>query len=324
MGGRVHRTSRIYVAGGDTLIGAALLERLQAERYEHIAGTPPHEPDLTDAGQVEDFFSEARPEYVFMAAGNSGGIQANRSYPADLMLHNLLVTVNMVEAARRHGVSKLLYLGSSCSYPRNARQPLGVEALLGGPLEPTSEAYALAKLAGTRLCQAYREQYGVFFVTAIPANPFGRHDDFSVDNAHVVPALIGKMHRAKIRNEGEVTIWGTGVPRREFIYSRDLADACLFVMANYDEPASINLGGGSVLSIAELARAVAEVVGYRGRLRFDSSKPDGAPLKGLDSSALSALGWRPQTDFRTALEETYTWFQDHVVMEDPADVPAAV
>jgi GDP-L-fucose synthase len=320
----MNRTSRIYVAGGETPLGAALLERLRALGYEHLVGTPPDEPDLTAAGQVEDFFAEARPEYVFVAAGDSGGIRANRTRPADLMLHNLLVTAHVVQAAHVHGVAKLLYLASSCSYPRAAPQPLRVDALLTGPLEPTSEAYALAKLAGLRLCRAFREQYGARFITAVPANAFGPHDDFRPDQGHIIPSLIRKFHEAKYRGDRQVAVWGTGTPRREFIYSRDLADACLFLMNRYDEPAPINLGCGPVLSIAEAAEAVAEVVGYRGRLRFDASQPDGAPLKALDSSPLGALGWRPRADFRTALTETYHWFRRHVVKEDVPDVPAPV
>jgi GDP-L-fucose synthase len=317
------RTSRIYVAGGDTLIGAAFLERLRASGYEHLVGTPPDEPDLTDPGQVEDFFAEARPEYVCLAAGKSGGIHANRTCPADLMRHNLLVTAHVVHAAHEHGVHKLLYLASSCSYPRNAPQPLRVEALLTGLLEPTSEAYALAKLAGLRLCRAYREQYGDGFVTGIPANAFGPHDDFSPQSGHVIPGLIRKFHEAKVRGEREVAVWGTGTARREFIYARDLADACLLVMARYDAAEPINLGGGAELAIADVARTVAEVVGYTGRRWFDTGKPDGAPLKALDSRPLHALGFRPRTSFRTALEETYDWFQRHVA-DDTGDLPTAL
>jgi GDP-L-fucose synthase len=320
----VNRTSRIYVAGGDTPLGAALLERLRAAGYERLVGTPPDEPDLTAAGPVDDFFAEARPEYVFVAAGESGGIYANRTRPADLMRHNLLVTAHVIQAAHAHGVAKLLYLASSCSYPRMAPQPLRVDALLTGSLEPTSEAYALAKLAGLRLCQAFREQYGASFITAVPANAFGPHDDFRPGQGHVISGLIRKLHEAKRRGDRQVAVWGTGTPRREFIYFPDLAEACLFVMKHYDEPTPINLGGGPVLSIAETAQAIAEVVGYRGRLCFDARQPDGAPLKALDSSPLRALGWRPRTDFRTALLETYAWFRRHVVKEDIRDVPTFV
>jgi GDP-L-fucose synthase len=320
----VHRTSRIYVAGGDTLIGAALLEHLRAAGHERLVGVAPEEPDLTDAEQVEDFFSEARPEYVFVTAGKSGGIQANQARPAELIRNNLLVAAHVMHAAHEHGVTKLLYLGSSCSYPREAAQPLRAESLMAGLLEPTSEAYALAKLAGIKLCQAYQRQYGARFIPAIPANAFGPHDDFRPESGHVIPALLHKFHQAKERGERRVTVWGSGKPQREFVYAPDLADACRFVMTRYDGFDPINLGGGSDLSIAEVARAVAEVVGYRGRFTFDVSKPDGAPRKALDSSPLQALGWRARTPIARALEETYEWYLRHAAKEDPTDVRALV
>jgi GDP-L-fucose synthase len=320
----VNPTSRIYVAGGRTVLGAALLERLHAAGYRHLVGTPPDEPDLTVAGQVDDFFGEVRPEYVFLAAGQSGGIGLNRTRPAELMLNNLLVTAHVVDAAHRHGVTKLLYLASSCSYPRHALQPLRVESLLAGPLEPTSAAYATAKLAGWQLCTAYRQEYGARFVTAIPANAFGPHDDFSPESAHVLPALLRRAHEAKVHGEPALVVWGTGKPRREFVYSRDLADACLFVMRHYEGSTPINLGGGPDWSVAEAAALVADVVGYRGRLRFDPSRPDGVPLKGLDCTPLRALGWHPATDFRTALAETYAWFLQQVSKEVYTDVRTAV
>lgn len=319
----MNRRDRIFVGGGDTLAGAAILDLLR-ERGLAVVGAPPGEPDLTDPRQVDDFFAEARPEYVFLTAGKSGGIGLNRARPAELMLDNLLVTANVLQASHRYGVSKLLYLASSCAYPKDAPQPLRVESLTTGPLEPTSEAYATAKLAGWKLCDAYRRQYGSLFITAFPANPFGPHDDFTADGGHVLPALIRRAHEAKVRGEPTLTVWGTGTPRREFLFARDLADACLFVMEHYDDEPPINLGVGTDLSIAEAARAVAEVVGYRGRIVFDASHPDGAPLKRLDSSPLHALGWRPAVDFRPALSETYHWFLHHAVTEDPAHVRQAV
>jgi GDP-L-fucose synthase len=315
------RTARIYVAGGDTLIGAALLARLGQAGYEHLVGAPPDEPDLSVVGQVEDFFAEVQPDYVFLTAGHSGGIQANMARPADLMLHNLLVATHVIQAAHLHGVKKLLYLGSSCSYPLNAPQPLRVESLMSGALEPTSDAYAMAKLAGLKLCQAFRRQYGSPFITAIPANAFGPHDDFCPATAHVLPALLRKIHEAKERGDRRVVVWGTGSPLREFLYAADLADACLCVMMHYDEPVPINLGGGTTLTIAEVAHAIAEVVDYRGQVVFDATHPDGVPAKTLDASPLYALGWRPCTPFRTALEQTYAWF---ATQEEPTDVPAAV
>jgi GDP-L-fucose synthase len=312
----VNRDARIYVAGGDTPLGAALVERLVAGGYGNLVGASPAEPDLTLAGPVEDFFAEARPEYVFVAAGRSGGIHLNRTRPAELMLDNLLVAAHVVDAAYRHGVAKLLYLASACAFPRNAPQPLRVESLMAGPVEATSAAYATAKLAGWKLCEAYRQQYGVRFITAIPSNTFGPHDEFSPDVGHVIPALIRKAHDAKVQGEPALTVWGTGTARREFLYSHDLADACIFVMERYDEAEPINLGGGSVLTIGEVARAVADIVGYEGRIYFDTRKPDGAPWKALDSSKLRRLGWRPATDFCAALAETYAWFLQHVVKED--------
>ncbi|HEY7426272.1 MAG TPA: GDP-L-fucose synthase, partial [Gemmataceae bacterium] len=296
----------------------------RAAGYTRLISEPPGEPELTCSRQVKEFFAAERPEYVFLAAGASGGIHANHAYPATLMRDNLLSATHIIHTAHRYGVAKLLYLASSCSYPRLAPQPMRVEALMTGPLEPTNEAYAMAKLAGLKLCQAYRQQYGSPFVTAIPANAFGPHDDFSAQDSHVIPGLIRKFHEARCRGQAEVRVWGSGQPRREFIYARDLADACLFVMNNYDDAEPINLGGGTDLSIAETARVIADVVGYHGRLFFDATHPDGMPLKGLDSEPLKELGWRPSTTFRAALAETYDWFLRHIVPQENRDVREAV
>jgi GDP-L-fucose synthase len=315
--------ARVFVAGGDTLLGAALRERLRAEDVR-LTGAPPEEPALADAGQVEAFFAEARPEYVFLAAGKSGGIRANQAYPATLTRDNLLVIANVLHAAHTYRVRRLLYLASSCCYPRLAPQPLAVESLMTGPLEPTNEAYATAKLAGIVLCRAYRQEHGADFVPAIPANSFGPHDHFDPEDAHVIPGLIRRMHEAKARGDAALAIWGTGRARREFVYARDLADAALFVMGRYEGRGPINLGGGQDLSIAELAEAVAEAVGYCGRLVFDASKPDGMPRKGLDAGPLRRLGWAPRADFRAALAETYAWFLGNVAGEEAAHVRAAV
>jgi GDP-L-fucose synthase len=301
------KEARIYVAGGSTLIGAALLSQLTDDGSGSVIGGV-GEPDLTDACAVDEYFAAHAPEYVFLAAGRSGGIAANQRYPAELIRDNLLVECNVIHSAYRHGVRKLVYLASSCSYPRLAPQPILEAALLTGPLEPTNEAYAVAKIAGIKLCQAYRQQYGVHFVAAIPANAFGPGDDFSLEESHVIAALIRKMHEAKTRGRAEVEVWGSGTPRREFIFVRDLADACLWVMNRYDGIEPINLGAGVDVSIRELAEAVRETVGYTGRLRFDASKPDGMPRKALDSSKLYGLGWRPQAGFQDALAETYAWF----------------
>jgi GDP-L-fucose synthase len=303
--------TRVFVAGGDTLPGAALLDLLPAEGFNNLVGVGADEPDLADALAVNSFFAAERPEVVFLVGGPSGGIGLNRARPADLMLANLQVATNVLDAAHRHGVRKLLYLASSCAYPREAPQPLRPESLGTGPLEPTSAPYATAKLAGAVLCDAYRRQYGCRFVTGFPANPFGPGDDFGADSGHVIPALIRRAHEAKERGDATLTVWGTGSPRREFLFSRDLAAACLFAVRHYEGDTPLNLGGGTVLSVAEAARVVCEVVGFRGRLAFDATKPDGAPLKALDSSALLALGWRPATPFRAAVEETYHWFLHH-------------
>jgi GDP-L-fucose synthase len=316
--------ARTFVAGGSTLIGRAILDRLRAAGFRRLVGGPPDEPDLADAGRVASFFSWERPQYVFLAAGKTGGIGANQSRPAELMLDNLLAAAHVLRESQRAGVSKLLYLASSCSYPRLAPQPMRPESLLAGPPEPTSDAYAVAKLAGWKLCQAYRRQHGARFIVGIPANAFGPFDDFSPDGGHVLPALMRRMHAAKRRGDRSLAVWGTGRPLREFIYARDLADACLFVMRRYDGEEPINLGGGWECSIAEAARRIADIVGYRGRIVFDEGKPDGAPRKALDAGPLFALGWRPTTDFRTALEETYAWFCTHESAKEPQHVRAAV
>ena len=319
----MRRTSRIYVAGGDTMIGAALRERLRISGFERIVGEPPDEPELTDDRQVEAFFAEARPDLVFLTAGTVGGIEANQQRPAELMHHNLLVTTHVLHAAHRYGVEKLLYLASSCSYPKEAPQPFQPSSIMTGALEETSAAYATAKLTGIQLCQAYRRQFGRRFFSAIPANPFGPHDDFNQNTGHVISALMSRIHQAKMNDQREVILWGTGRPRREFIYSQDLAAACMFVMTHYHDAEPINLGSGVELSIAELAKEVARVVGYCGRMRFDSSKSDGMPRKSLDSSKLFDLGWRPKIHFRTGLEETYSWFLTNIVKEE-SDVSATV
>jgi len=286
----VERDARIFVAGGETLIGSAILRRLERQGFSRLCNRRGDEPDLSDAGEVQAYFRRHRPQYVFHAAGRSGGIGANVRAPADLMLDNLLTGAHVIRAAHDHGVKRLLFLASSCSYPREAPQPLAVPSLLTGPLEPTNEAYAVAKISGIKLCQAYRRQYG---------------DDFSREDSHVIAALVCKMHEAKLRGDGEVVLWGTGAARREFIYVDDLADACLLVLSQYSEDDPINLGGGPTLSIRELAEGIRRVVGFAGRLRFDAAHPDGMPVKALESSRLLALGWRPQTSFDEALAATY-------------------
>lgn len=299
--------SRIYVAGGRTMIGRALLRRLAAAGFQPVA--PDEEPDPGDLASVERFFDRHRPEYVFVAAGQTAGIGGNLAHPADLMTDNLLVAAHLIPAAARQGVEKLLYLASSCIYPPQGQYPLQTSALWSGPLEPTSAAYATAKLAGVALCDAYRRQHGLPFVSGIAADAYGPGDDFTPDNSHVVGALLRRFDEAAQSRAASVDVWGSGRPRREFIYVDDLADAAIFAMTMYDGAAPINLGTGVDTSIADLAREVAAVVGYKGEIRFDSSRPDGMPFKGLDSSLLHSLGWRPSWTLRRGLEETYRWYR---------------
>jgi GDP-L-fucose synthase len=304
-------SARIYVSGMQTPIGSALVRVLRLQGCENLVGIEQGEPDLTDPEEVDAFFADTKPEYVFMAAGKAGGIRANQNFPAILMRDNLLVECNVIHSAHRHGVKKLLYLASSCCYPRACQQPMRVESLMTGQLEPTSEAYALAKLAGIGLCQAYAQQHGAAFVSAIPADTFGPGDSFSPKDSHVVPAIIGRMHEAKVAGRDVVEIWGTGNPQREFVFTDDVADACAFVMHRYHGPSPINLGGGTVSSVGEVAVAIKEIVGFVGALRFDLSKPDGMPMKALDSSMLMDLGWRPKTSLRDGLRAAYEWFLSH-------------
>jgi len=300
---------KIYVAGAQTLIGAAILRALKQRSPGSSVINGTDEPDLTHGSDVDSFFAQTTPDFVYLAAGDSGGIAYNQHYPADLMRHNLLVECHVIESAYCHGVQKLLYLASSCTYPKHCSQPMRVASLMSGPLEPTNEAYALAKIAGIKLCQAYAEQHGARFISAIVANAFGPGDDFSLTISHVIPALIRKMHEAKKTGAKSIEIWGSGTPRREFIYADDLADACLFTMENYDDATEpINLGNGTDLSIKELAQMVREVVGYGGELHFDRTKPDGMPEKRLDSTRLAEMGWGPKSSMPSALAATYQWF----------------
>ena len=304
------KTANIYVAGGETALGKALLNRLAKAGYTNVVGSGNGEPSLNNASQVEAFFAETNLQYVFLVAGKSGGIAMNQQRPAELMIDNLLVECNIIDAAYRHKVTKLLYLASSCVYPRDCPQPIGEDSLFNGPLEPTNQAYAVAKIAGIELCRAYNQQYGVNFITGIPANAFGPGDDFSLEDSHVIAALIRKMHDTKEANGPVVPVWGSGAPRREFIFVDDLADACLFLMEHYDAPESINIAGGAVVSIRELAELIKEVIGYSGGLEFEGTKPDGMPMKVLDPGRLRAMGWEPKTSLRSGLVATYSWFSD--------------
>jgi len=306
----VDLTDRIYVAGSETLVGKALLRRLDSAGYFNVVDTSSVEPDLTDGASVNAYFEATRPNYVFLAAGKSGGIRANQKYPADLMLNNLLIQCQIIRSAQRHGARKLLYVASSCSYPRSSPQPMQVRSLMTGPLESTSEAYAMAKIAGIKLCQAYQQQHGADMISVIPGDVFGPGDDFGLEDSHVIAALIRKMHQAKIDGAPTVEVWGSGLPRREFIFVDDVADAAIFLMQSYSDPTPVNLGNGSEISIKDIAELIRKVVGYNGQLRFDYTKPDGMPLKALDSSELMAMGWRPKVSLGRGLEETYRWFLD--------------
>ncbi len=302
------KDSRIYVAGGNTLIGSAILRELERQRYTNIIGKTGDGPELTDAGQVDRFFESSKPDYVFLAAGKSGGIMANQKYPAEMMLENLLVECHVIHNAWRHKVKKLLYMASSCSYPKHCPQPMQVESILSGPLEPTSEAYAIAKIAGIKLCQAYHQQYRMNFIAGIPADVFGPGDNFNKEDSHVIPGLIRKMHEAKEQSSKSVEVWGSGRQRREFVFVDDLADAYIFVMNNYNGSQPINIGAGSDLSIKEVALLIKDIVDYEGELYFNIEKPDGIPVKVLDSGELSQMGWLPKMPLQTALSVTYDWF----------------
>lgn len=298
-------TDTVFVAGGDTLIGSALLRQLEARGFSRLLGPAAGECEMADGNAVDRFFAANRPAYVFHAAGKSGGIAENQTHPATLMRDNLAVNLNIIDAAYRHGARKLLYLASSCCYPRLCPQPMSVEHLMTGPLEPTNEAYATAKLAGIRLVQAYRTEHGADFVAGIPANAFGIGDDFDPARAHVVGALMHRMHAARQRGDASITVWGTGEARREFIFADDLADACLFAMENYSSSIPINLGGGADVSIRELAEMIRDVVGFEGELHFDAARPDGMPFKALNSEPLQSLGWEVRTSLAKGLQATY-------------------
>jgi GDP-L-fucose synthase len=305
----VTEDDKIYVAGHRGLVGSAIVRALAAAGHRNVVTKARDELDLRRQGDVERFFAAERPQYIFLAAAKVGGILANDTYPADFVRDNLQIQTNIIDAAHRSGARKLLFLGSSCIYPRLAPQPIKEECLLTGPLEPTNEAYAVAKIAGIQMVKAYRRQHGFCGICAMPTNLYGPGDNFDLQSSHVLPALIRKMHDAKAAGSGFVTLWGTGAPRREFLHVDDLASACLHLMAHYDEESIVNVGVGEDLSIRELAELVREVVGYSGELRFDSSKPDGTPRKLLDVSRLNALGWRARIPLRRGLEETYAWYR---------------
>ncbi len=302
---------RIYVAGHRGLVGSAVVRRLEGAGARTILTATREQVDLRDQAAVNYWFKANRPEYVYLVAGTVGGILANSTRPAEFIYDNMLIHATVVHAAHLYGVKKLLYLGSSCIYPRLCAQPMREEALLTGALEPTNEAYALAKIAGIKLCQAYRRQYGANFISAMPTNLYGPNDNFDLTQSHVLPAMIRRFHEAKTNGAAEVVIWGTGSPRREFLHVDDLADACVFLMDRYAEEPHINVGTGEDLNIRELAEMIRAVVHPKAALTFDASKPDGMPRKLLDVSRLHALGWRHRIGLREGVETTYRWFLEH-------------
>lgn len=317
--------SRIYIAGHRGLVGAALRRRLQALGYKNFLIRTHTDLDLTNQAEVEAFFAQEKPEYVFLAAAKVGGIYANNAYPAEFIRDNLAIQTNIIHAAWKNHAKRLMFLGSSCIYPKHAPQPIKEEHLLTGPLEPTNRPYALAKIAGIEMCWSYNRQYGTQYLAVMPTNLYGPGDNYHPDNSHVIPALIRKFHEAKLKNTPSVTVWGTGTPRREFLYSDDMADACVFLMSLPDEqyqkllgceegkterfdPPLINVGAGSDMTINELAETIKGVVGYTGKIIFDTIKPDGTPSKLLDVSRISSLGWRKQTEMKSGLSLTYADF----------------
>jgi len=304
----IHSHSPIFVAGHRGLVGSAVLRALEREGSTNILTATREQLDLRDQAAVNYWFKANRPEYVYLVAGTVGGIFANSTRPAEFIYDNLMIHATVVHAAHLYGVKKLLYLGSSCIYPRNCQQPMKEEDLLSGYLEPSNEPYAVAKIAGIKLCQAYRRQYGCNFISAMPTNLYGPFDNFDLESSHVLPALIRKFHDARIGAHRTVTIWGSGKPRREFLYVDDLSDACVFLMKNYDEEDHINVGTGVDLTIRELAEAVRDIVYPEAVLEFDSSKPDGTPRKLLDLSRLHDSGWRHRTDLHTGIRLTYDWY----------------
>lgn len=304
----IERNAKIYVAGHRGLVGSAIWRALQAQGFTNLIGLARAELDLLDAAAVRSFFRQARPEFVYVAAARVGGIQANHARPATFIYENLQIQNNLIQTAHEVGVKKLLFLGSSCIYPKFAPQPLKEEHLLTGALEPTNEWYAVAKIAGIKLCQAYRRQFGHDFISAMPTNMYGPNDNYDLEAGHVLPALLRKFHEAKAGHAPTVTCWGTGAPLREFLYADDLASACLFLMEHYGEEQFINVGSGWEISIRELAELIQRIVGYRGEIVWDTTKPDGTPRKLMDSSRLNALGWKPQVDLATGIHRTYEAF----------------
>ncbi|WP_341876742.1 GDP-L-fucose synthase [Defluviitalea saccharophila] len=307
----MEKESKIYVAGHNGLVGSAIVRKLKTKGYTNLILRTHEELDLINQQAVKEFFKEEKPEYVFLAAAKVGGIQANNTYPADFIYENLMIECNVIRSAYEHGVEKLLFLGSSCIYPKMAPQPMKEEYLLAGYLEPTNEAYALAKISGLKMCQYFNRQYGTNYISVMPTNLYGPNDNFDLDNSHVLPALIRKFHEAKEENKPFVEIWGTGNPRREFLHVDDMADACVYLMETYNQDEFLNVGTGKEVTIKELAEIIKQVVGYEGELRFNSSKPEGTPRKLLDVSRLHEKGWHHSIELKEGIKDTYRWFLDN-------------
>lgn len=307
----MEKNARIYLAGHRGLVGAALLRALQRQGYTNVLTRTHAELDLCRQADVEQFFAAERPDYVLLAAAHVGGIHANATYPADFIRNNLQIQTNVIDAAWRQGVKKLLFLGSSCIYPRQAPQPMPESCLLSGPLEVTNDSYAIAKIAGIKMCQAYRRQYGFSAIAVMPTNLYGPEDNFHPENSHVLPALLRRLHEARLARKPEVSIWGTGAALREFLHVDDMADACLYLMQTYDDEEIVNIGSGEEISIAALARLIADIVDYQGKLVQDASKPDGTPRKLLDLTKLHSLGWKARISLEDGIRDTYRWYLEH-------------
>lgn len=304
------KEDKIYIAGHNGMVGSSIVRKLEQEGFSNLITRSSKELNLINQTDVLAFFEENKPDYVFLAAAKVGGIQANNTYKGDFLYDNLMIQTNVIHAAHTHGVKKLLFLGSSCIYPKFAQQPISEDSLLTGTLEPTNEPYAIAKIAGIKLCDAYRDQYGANFISAMPTNLYGPNDNYDLSNSHVLPAMIRKFHEAKNNGGKEVVVWGTGKPMREFLYVDDLAEACYFLMENYNEPGAINVGTGSDITIADLARLVKKIVGFEGEIVFDTSKPDGTPKKQLDVSRINRLGWKATTELEAGIRKAYSSFLD--------------
>ncbi|HBH25728.1 MAG TPA: GDP-fucose synthetase [Cytophagales bacterium] len=306
----MNKSGKVYVAGHRGMVGSALVRKLKSLGFENIVSRTSKELDLTDQSQVARFFESEKPDYVFLAAAKVGGIYANNTYRADFIYENLMIQNNVIHQSYVNGVEKLMFLGSSCIYPKMAPQPLKEDYLLTGKLEYTNEPYAIAKIAGIKMCESYRLQYGCDYISVMPTNLYGPNDNYDLDNSHVLPALIRKFHEAKINDQKEVTIWGTGSPKREFLHVDDLADACVYLMGHYDEPELINIGTGEDLSIKDLALMIKDVVGYNGDLKFDTSKPDGTPRKLMDVTKLHRCGWKHSIGLKSGIESVYHGFAE--------------